>query len=79
MESHILKVDTARGLPEYHCAVCGKVCARKDNIMNHLENRHFPGNYVCQLCEKVFRSVNTLQVHMSRIHGTGDGRRGALF
>jgi hypothetical protein len=80
LESHVLKVETATAT-EFHCAVCGKVGGRKDNILNHLENRHFPGNYGCLLCEKVFRSVNTLQVHMSRLHGGGgdNSRRGGVL
>ena len=52
----------------YQCAMCSKLCARKDNIINHIENQHYPGSYNCDLCHQVFKSQNTLHVHVKRNH-----------
>merc|ERR1712012_1230819 len=52
----------------FQCVMCAKICARKDNIVNHIEKHHFPGNYSCSVCQSVFKSQNTLHVHMKRTH-----------
>ena len=48
--------------------MCSKTCARRDNIINHIENIHYPGTYQCPHCAKVFNSQNTLYVHVGRNH-----------
>jgi len=52
----------------WQCNVCSKICARKDNIINHIENQHYPGSYKCFQCHMVFKSQNTLHVHVKRNH-----------
>ena len=50
------------------CIMCNKTCSRKQDIFNHVENIHCPGNYQCQMCPKVFKSRNSLSVHCNRNH-----------
>jgi len=52
----------------FQCLMCSKTCARRDNIINHIENIHYPGTYQCPHCAKVFNSQNTLYVHVGRNH-----------
>jgi len=52
----------------FQCLMCSKSCARRDNIINHIENIHYPGTYECPHCAKVFNSQNTLYVHIGRNH-----------
>jgi len=47
----------------YHCLKCGKTCAAKKDLVTHVENSHFPGNYPCCYCTKVYSSRNSLVVH----------------
>ena len=64
------KLEDGQGVAYYSCLLCGKTCSRKDSLMTHIENIHFPGGYGCQLCELSFNSQNTLAVHMRRKHNT---------
>jgi len=51
--------------------VC-KMCAKSDtksHIKNHIEAKHIAGvEHPCTICGGTFRSRNTLNVHISRIH-----------
>jgi len=63
LDEYITRTET-----EFECAVCGKTALRKDGIVRHLENNHFPGHHKCSYCSKVFNSINSMQAHESRIH-----------
>ena len=30
---------------QFKCEICGKIGSRKDNVLNHVENNHFPGTF----------------------------------
>lgn len=64
------KLVDGQGMAYYSCLLCGKTCSRKDSLLTHIENIHFPGGYACQFCELIFNSQNTLAVHMRRKHNT---------
>ena len=52
----------------YVCKVCGKE-SRKHDIQDHIEANHLKGISVpCNLCEKTFRSRNSLRCHNSKFH-----------
>ena len=59
----------------YRCTVCGKTSDsdkhqknKKNNMMNHVET-HLEGlTYCCPLCQKIFRSKNSLSKHKSAYH-----------
>lgn len=54
----------------YQCLKCPKTCVQKHHMINHIENQHFPGNYQCQYCGKLFNSHNSRHVHIKRTHKT---------
>ena len=53
---------------KYKCKFCGKIASLKHHIKNHIET-HLEGlSLPCQLCDKTFRSRNTLFIHKTRYH-----------
>ena len=52
----------------FHCLKCMKQCSNRGNMVTHVENTHFPGNYPCTHCNKVFNSRNSQFVHIKRNH-----------
>jgi len=64
VNSCIQKVD----LNLYQCLKCEKTGALRGNMVTHVENSHFPGNYPCEYCHKLFNSRNSLFVHIKRNH-----------
>jgi len=55
----------------YQCVACGKVCATKTALVNHVENQHYPGHYACTICHAVFKSRGSLNTHHQRHHKAG--------
>jgi len=55
----------------FSCQFCGKSNIQKNNIRNHIEGVHFPGQFVykCDQCNKDFNGKNSLSVHLSKYHG----------
>ena len=52
----------------YVCKSCGKTAKRREHIIKHIEI-HIEGlSYDCPLCDKTFRSRNSLQFHKSKYH-----------
>ena len=64
---------------KFRCTLCGKEAVGKfdtgsgraiarSNLKKHIET-HFEGlSFPCQLCGKIFRSRNALQIHNTRYH-----------
>ena len=53
---------------QFKCKTCGKI-AESPQMRNHIESLHLEGvSLPCELCEKVFRTRNSLSVHKSRDH-----------
>ena len=54
------------------CKVCGKKelgSNRKRNMVSHIEGNHIEGiSYPCNMCEKYFRSRNSLAGHVTKKH-----------
>ena len=68
LSESIERVETAEGLVEFKCMVCGKTSPRRDTVANHVETLHFPGSYQCSYCSQEFSSKNNRNVHISRKH-----------
>ena len=50
------------------CKVCNRSFKKKDHLKQHIET-HLEGvSYDCPMCEKTFRSTNSLNVHKVRFH-----------
>ena len=53
---------------DYMCNICGKVLGKRINTKRHIET-HLDGISVfCNVCEKQFRSRNSLNVHKTIYH-----------
>ena len=54
---------------KFRCTICGKTATEKIQIEYHIEGLHLEGVSIpCPLCEKTFRSRNSMREHKSRIH-----------
>lgn len=69
----------------HRCDVCGKLLSTKLTLKRHKEQQHLQplNNAVCNLCQKVFRTLNSLNNHKSIYHrrqkhqgGSGGGGGG---
>ena len=57
-----------RGKPLYICKVCGKE-GKNSHLKTHIEANHAEGVSIpCNICEKTFRSRNSLRMHNNRNH-----------
>lgn len=54
----------------HRCDVCGKMLSTKLTLKRHKEQQHLQplNNAVCNLCNKVFRTLNSLNNHKSIYH-----------
>ena len=68
--SMIVKISNKiNGKQLYKCTLCGKESDVKTNIKNHIEAKHLEGISIpCNLCEKTFRSRNSLANHNHVYH-----------
>ncbi|XP_069699114.1 broad-complex core protein isoform X6 [Periplaneta americana] len=66
---HFPHVDAAAG-SIHRCDVCGKMLSTKLTLKRHKEQQHLQPlhNAVCNLCNKVFRTMNSLNNHRSIYH-----------
>jgi len=67
---HMTKVkDHSQGKQGWNCNDCGKFSRLKNDIAKHVEAVHIthPG-LVCDLCEKVLKTRDTLKQHMKNQH-----------
>ena len=67
MEKTSKKMENSTN-PLYRCKVCGKE-ATNSHLKKHIEANHLEGVSVpCNLCEKTFRSRNSLTAHKYNHH-----------
>jgi len=54
----------------FKCTLCGKTGAQKNNVVNHVENIHFPGTfqYICPVCHRPMITKKALDNHIHRNH-----------
>ena len=54
----------------FQCLMCSKISTKKQGLVNHIENQHFPGSYPCDEygCWAVFKSKGSLNTHFQRNH-----------
>ena len=73
LSRHVAHCD---GKTTLDCHICGKVYARKDNLLNHL-SRHSGIQLKCEHCNKGFRTANDLYKHKKRLHAQVSGLKSA--
>ncbi|XP_055370788.1 myoneurin-like [Condylostylus longicornis] len=58
----------------YNCSVCRYRFIKAENLANHMREKHSSANtdevvlFVCQFCNKGFKSKYTLKVHKEKLH-----------
>ena len=53
------------------CKLCGKSAKWRQQMQYHVEGKHLEGmSLPCNLCEKIFRTRNSLLVHKTKFHKT---------
>ena len=70
MKGNIKHLDYYDKLPDksFKCKICGNTANYLTHIKNHVET-HMEGlSFSCQICEKTFRSRNSLSCHKSIYH-----------
>ena len=50
------------------CPQCGRQCASKASLREHIEVRHENKRYECKECQKVFKSNSAFHLHKRRLH-----------
>ena len=66
---HMIEGLQKRLIKAFVCQVCGKEAGQKVHMKDHIEAHHLKGISIpCNLCEKTFRSRNSLRRHNSRSH-----------
>ena len=52
------------------CSLCSLTNKLRSNVANHVESAHFPNTftYSCEYCGKIFKSLNSKNVHVSKRH-----------
>jgi len=66
---YIKKQQDGSGI-RYKCTMCTMSNKLKTNVVNHVESAHFPDTftYSCEYCGKTFKSLNSKNVHVSKMH-----------
>lgn len=54
------------GVSSHTCSFCNKYFSSKFNLNVHL--MYYPGDYICEICDKGFVSIDILQFHYKRKH-----------
>ena len=68
------KIDSLLGSTDsgqLQCLMCGKTSNVRWNIRNHIETHVAKSGFNCDLCGKQYRTRNSLNVHKSKHHKTG--------
>ena len=61
LEQYILSAEDGT----YICGICNQALKRRDNILRHIESKHFPNlfTYQCNECPLTFGSKSALYTH----------------
>ena len=53
----------------WKCTDCDYYSAKKSNVHKHVESKHVETQYYpCNFCGKVFKGINSYNVHLSNVH-----------
>ena len=63
IQSKLQKVEDG-----WQCIICDHVGNHKGNMLKHVESRHLPQYYSCEICSLVCKGLNSYNVHYSRKH-----------
>ena len=56
------------GSKDWYCSVCNYSNCRKSVVFQHVDSRHFEGNYNCEYCLKLFPTQQALAQHINFKH-----------
>ena len=63
-------VDNA-GKKIWSCSLCGYISNKTTNMYKHIERKHLNVNLYCEVCNRVFKSRDDLNVHKRLLHHEG--------
>lgn len=71
-ESYVTRnsAPTAMSIQQHDCNICGKILSSHLTLKRHKQQQHFSPLHsaICALCNKVFRTLNSLNNHKSIYH-----------
>lgn len=72
-KTHYLPLEAgfSRTDNQYNCLSCSYTSDQLTNIRNHVDAKHTTGGttYQCAVCQTVYKTLNSLRAHKSRVHG----------
>jgi len=72
-KTHYLPLEAgfSRTDSQYNCLSCTYKSDQLTNIRNHVDAKHTTGttSYKCAVCQTVYKTLNSLRAHKSRVHG----------
>lgn len=72
-KTHYLPLEAgfSRTNNQYNCLSCSYTSDQLTNIRNHVDAKHTTGGstYQCAVCQTVYKTLNSLRAHKSRVHG----------
>ena len=57
------------------CLLCDKITTHVGNMKQHFEVHHFQRQYNCEVCQKNFKTKNSLDFHKKNQHGASSGSK----
>jgi len=63
IESYLVKGTNSEGKSGWQCIECNKYSKTKANLRKHVEI-HLELSFACKYCEKVYKTRNSLNLHM---------------
>ena len=62
--------DLTGSISHHKCQLCGKTMLLKNNLLDHVESKHFPFSFVyhCNICDQQMRSKKALTMHIQKKH-----------
>ena len=57
---------------QWECVNCGKIFGTKQRVQLHAES-HLNLSHPCVVCQKMFKTRNSLATHYTKIHGGQHG------
>jgi len=68
LDKHLKKHEEKRHMCGF--PLCGKQFSFRHELLEHVKEEHAPKQTICTICEKEFKDLQSLQLHLRTIHKT---------